>query len=34
MVIVWPDQFVAHVLQLKGYGPLAAFFDGGMTRRC
>lgn len=33
MVIVRPDQYVAHVLPLDGYGPLAAFFDGFMARR-
>ena len=30
MVIVRPDQFVAHVLPLDGYERLAAFFDGFM----
>jgi phenol 2-monooxygenase len=30
MVIVRPDQYVAHVLPLDGYAPLAAFFDGFM----
>jgi phenol 2-monooxygenase len=30
MVIVRPDQFVAHVLPLDGYAELAAFFDGFM----
>ena len=33
MVIVRPDQFVAHVLPLDGHAPLAAFFDGFMTAR-
>jgi phenol 2-monooxygenase len=33
VVIVRPDQYVAHVLPLDGYGRLAAFFDGFMTRR-
>ncbi len=33
MVIVRPDQYVAHVLPLDGYKPLAAFFDGFMTRQ-
>jgi phenol 2-monooxygenase len=33
MVIVRPDQYVAHVLPLDGYGALAAYFDGFMTRR-
>jgi phenol 2-monooxygenase len=32
IVVVRPDQYVAHVLPLDGYGPLAAFFDGFMTR--
>ena len=32
MVIVRPDQYVAHVLPLDGYGQLASFFDGFMTR--
>ena len=31
MVIVRPDQYVAHVLPLDGYGALAEFFDGFMT---
>jgi phenol 2-monooxygenase len=31
MVIVRPDQFVAHVLPLDGYAQLAAFFDGFMV---
>jgi phenol 2-monooxygenase len=31
MVVVRPDQYVAHVLPLDGYGALAAFFDGFMT---
>jgi phenol 2-monooxygenase len=30
MVIVRPDQFVAHVLPLDAYAQLAAFFDGFM----
>jgi 2-polyprenyl-6-methoxyphenol hydroxylase-like FAD-dependent oxidoreductase len=33
MVIVRPDQYVAHVLPLDGYRALAAYFDGFMTRR-
>ena len=33
MVVVRPDQYVAHVLPLDGYRQLAAFFDGFMTRR-
>ncbi len=33
MVIVRPDQYVAHVLPLDGYAGLAAYFDGFMTRR-
>jgi phenol 2-monooxygenase len=31
IVIVRPDQFVAHVLPLDGHAQLAAFFDGFMT---
>jgi phenol 2-monooxygenase len=30
MVVVRPDQYVAHVLPLDGHGELAAFFDGFM----
>jgi len=30
MVVVRPDQFVAHVLPLDGFAELAAFFDGFM----
>ena len=26
MVVVRPDQYIAHVLPLDGYGELAAFF--------
>lgn len=33
MVVVRPDQYVAHVLPLDGYRALATFFDGFMTRR-
>jgi phenol 2-monooxygenase (NADPH) len=33
MVVVRPDQYVAHVLPLDGYEGLAAFFDGFMTGR-
>ncbi|MEA2876932.1 MAG: phenol 2-monooxygenase [Hyphomicrobiales bacterium] len=32
MVIVRPDQYVAHVLPLDGYAPLAAYFEGFMMR--
>jgi phenol 2-monooxygenase len=32
MVVVRPDQFVAHVLPLDGYKQLAAFFDGFMQQ--
>jgi phenol 2-monooxygenase len=32
MVIVRPDQYVAHVLPLDGYEQLATFFDGFMSR--
>jgi phenol 2-monooxygenase len=31
MVVVRPDQYVAHVLPLDGFAQLAAFFDGFMT---
>jgi phenol 2-monooxygenase len=30
MVVVRPDQYVAHVLPLDGYAQLASFFDGFM----
>jgi phenol 2-monooxygenase (NADPH) len=30
MVVVRPDQYVAHVLALDAYGELASFFDGFM----
>jgi phenol 2-monooxygenase len=33
MVVVRPDQYVAHVLPLDGHQELAAFFAGFMTRR-
>jgi phenol 2-monooxygenase (NADPH) len=33
MVVVRPDQYVAQVLPLDGYGELAAYFDGIMTPR-
>lgn len=33
MVVVRPDQHVAHVLPLDGFTELAAFFDGFMTMR-
>jgi len=33
MVVVRPDQHVAHVLPLDGHAALAAFFDGFMLRR-
>jgi phenol 2-monooxygenase len=32
MVVVRPDQYVAHVLPLDGHAALAAFFDGFMIR--
>jgi phenol 2-monooxygenase len=32
MVVVRPDQYIAHVLPLDGYAPLAAFFDGFMMQ--
>jgi phenol 2-monooxygenase len=31
MVVVRPDQYIAHVLPLDDYAQLAAFFDGFMT---
>ena len=30
MVVVRPDQYVAHVLPLDGHSALAAYFDGFM----
>jgi phenol 2-monooxygenase len=33
MVIVRPDQYVAHVLPLDAHASVAAFFDGFMMRR-
>ena len=30
LVVVRPDQYVAHVLPLDGYKQLASFFDGFM----
>ena len=33
MVVVRPDQYVAHVLPLDGHEELATFFAGFMTRR-
>ena len=30
MVVVRPDQYVAHVLPLDAYAELAAFFDAFM----
>ena len=32
MVVVRPDQYVAHILPLDAYTELAAFFDGFMER--
>jgi 2-polyprenyl-6-methoxyphenol hydroxylase-like FAD-dependent oxidoreductase len=32
MVVVRPDQYIAHVLPLDGHEQLAAFFDGFMMR--
>jgi phenol 2-monooxygenase len=32
MVVVRPDQYVAHVLPLDGFQQLAAFFDGFMMQ--
>jgi phenol 2-monooxygenase (NADPH) len=31
LVIVRPDQYVAHVLPLDAYAELAAYFDGFMV---
>ncbi|MDR3466985.1 MAG: FAD-binding monooxygenase [Xanthobacteraceae bacterium] len=33
LVIVRPDQYVAHVLPLDGHAQFAAYFDGFMTRQ-
>jgi phenol 2-monooxygenase len=33
IVVVRPDQYIAHVLPLDGHAQLATFFDGFMTRR-
>jgi phenol 2-monooxygenase len=33
MVVVRPDQYIAHVLPLDGYAELAAYFDGFMLPR-
>jgi phenol 2-monooxygenase len=33
MVVVRPDQYVAHVLPLDGYKALASFFEGFMLRQ-
>jgi phenol 2-monooxygenase (NADPH) len=32
MVVVRPDQYIAHVLPLDAYTELASFFDGFMIR--
>jgi phenol 2-monooxygenase len=32
MVVVRPDQYVAHVLPLDAHTGLAAYFDGFMLR--
>ena len=32
IVVVRPDQYVAHVLPLTGYAELSAFFDAFMIR--
>ena len=32
ILLVRPDQYVAHVLPLDGYRELEAFFDGFMVR--
>ena len=33
MVVVRPDQYVAHILPLDAHRELAAFFDGFMKPR-
>jgi phenol 2-monooxygenase len=33
MVVVRPDQYVAHILPLDGYKELTSFFDGFMLPR-
>jgi phenol 2-monooxygenase len=33
MVVVRPDQYVAHVLPLDAYPQLASYFDGFMLER-
>ena len=33
VVVVRPDQYIAHVLPLDAHAELAAFFDGFMTQR-
>ncbi len=33
MIVVRPDQYVAHVLPLDGFAELATFFDGFMLQR-
>jgi phenol 2-monooxygenase (NADPH) len=33
MIVVRPDQYIAHVLPSDGFEQLAAFFDGFMTRQ-
>ena len=33
MIVVRPDQYIAHVLPLDGHMQLAEFFDGFMVRR-
>jgi len=32
IVVVRPDQYIAHILPLDAYTELAAFFDGFMKR--
>ena len=32
MIIVRPDQYIAHVLPLDAYSELAAFFNGVLIR--
>jgi phenol 2-monooxygenase len=33
MVVVRPDQYIAHVLPIDAYDELGAFFDGFMAPR-
>jgi phenol 2-monooxygenase len=33
MIVVRPDQYIAHILPLYAYTELATFFDGFMTQK-